>query len=331
MTTATLGDKVSSIGENAFYNCASIRDIVIPNSVTSLGLSAFENCSALESATIGIGVPALPQRIFYGCKSLASLSIPNNVASIGNNAFAGCVALSDFTIEDGENVLTLGSNGSSPLFVDCPLDEVYIGRKLSYSTASGSGYSPFYRNASLRTVEITDAETQIYDNEFYGCSSLQSLKIGDGVTTIGKWAFSGCSALEYFSVGSMVESIGEEAFSDCIGLTSFTTDALTPPTCGNQALDDINKWECTLYVPMESRELYSAADQWKEFFFISGIDDIIVDNDGNGNDNGTNNGGSIDDAEPVEYYNLQGIRVENPTTGVYIRRQGSSTTKVSIK
>ena len=40
-------------------------------------------------------------------------------------------------------VLTLGSNGSSPLFADCPLDEVYIGRKLSYSTASSAGYSPF--------------------------------------------------------------------------------------------------------------------------------------------------------------------------------------------
>ena len=218
-----------------------------------------------------------------------------------------------------QGVLTLGSNGSSPLFVDCPLDEVYIGRKLSYTTASGSGYSPFYRNASLRTVEITDAETQIYDNEFYGCSSLQSLKIGDGVTTIGKWAFSGCSALEYFSVGSMVESIGQEAFSDCTSLTSFTSNAPVPPICGNQALDDINKWECTLYVPAESIGQYKVADQWKDFFFIeeSGIEDIIVDAD-------------TSDA-PVEYYNLQGIRIENPANGIYIRRQGSSTTKVSIR
>ena len=33
---------------------------------------------------------------------------------------------------------------------------------------------------------------------------------------------------------------------------------------------------------------------------------------------------------PVEYFNLQGIRVENPETGYYIRRQGSSTSKVYI-
>ena len=219
----------------------------------------------------------------------------------------------------GQGVLFLGSNGSSPLFVDCPLDEVYIGRKLSYSTASRSGYSPFYRNTSLRTVEITDAETRIYDNEFYGCSSLQSLKIGDGVTTIGKWAFSGCSALEYFLVGNQVESIGQEAFSDCTSLTNFTSNAAVPPTCGNQALDDINKWNCTLYVPAESIGQYKVADQWKDFFFIeqSGIEDIVVDAD------------SMD--APVEYYNLQGIRVENPASGIYIRRQGSTTTKVTIK
>ena len=34
---------------------------------------------------------------------------------------------------------------------------------------------------------------------------------------------------------------------------------------------------------------------------------------------------------PVEYFNLQGIRVENPENGLYIRRQGSNTTKVYIR
>lgn len=34
---------------------------------------------------------------------------------------------------------------------------------------------------------------------------------------------------------------------------------------------------------------------------------------------------------PVEYYNLQGIRVDNPANGVYIRRQGNTVTKVLVK
>ncbi|MGN0218680.1 MAG: chitobiase/beta-hexosaminidase C-terminal domain-containing protein [Muribaculaceae bacterium] len=34
---------------------------------------------------------------------------------------------------------------------------------------------------------------------------------------------------------------------------------------------------------------------------------------------------------PVEYYNLQGVRVANPENGLYIRRQGSKATKVIMK
>lgn len=194
----------------------------------------------------------------------------------------------------------MGSNDSSPLFADCPLDEVYIGRKLSY------GYSPFYRNTSLRSVKISDIETQIYNNEFYGCSNLQEFSCGDGVTTIGSWAFSGCSAMTSFASGSKVESIGQEAFSDCTGLTSFTSLAAVPPTCGNQALDDINKWECVLHVPAESIDDYQAAEQWKEFFFMEetqGVDDVMTD---------------AAAGEIVGYYNLQGIRSDEPWEGLNI-------------
>ena len=39
-----------------------------------------------------------------------------------------------------------------------------------------------------------------------------------------------------------------------------------------------------------------------------------------------------DDADaPVVFYNLQGMRVENPSNGIYIRVQGKTTTKVYIK
>lgn len=36
------------------------------------------------------------------------------------------------------------------------------------------------------------------------------------------------------------------------------------------------------------------------------------------------------DNAPVEFYNLQGIRVENPSNGIFIRRQGDKTTKVRL-
>lgn len=220
--------------------------------------------------------------------------------------------------------ITLGSNYNLPLFSDCPLDEVVIGRKLSYETSSDYGYSPFYRNTSLRSVKISDIEDTIYDNEFYGCSNLQEFECGDGVTSIGKWAFSGCSALKSYLSGTSVESIGQEAFSDCTAMTSFTTNAAVPPVCGNQALDDINKWECTLHVPQESIDDYQAAEQWKEFFFIeaSGVEDVIADNE------------NYSEC-PVEIYNLSGNKVgsskENLSPGIYIMRQGRKVEKILIQ
>lgn len=198
---------------------------------------------------------------------LTGISIPKSVKAITDYAFYGCTSMKTFLIEDRDEEIALGSNGSSPMFADCPLDSVYIGGNISYNTGSYYGYSPFYRNTSLRTVVITDEETEISANEFYGCTNLQSFKVGDGVTTFGDWAFSGCSSLKSLSFGSQLQTIGKEAFSDCTSVTEITSLTTTPPACGSQALDDICKWECTLHVPKGYKAAYQAADQWKEFVF----------------------------------------------------------------
>lgn len=40
--------------------------------------------------------------------------------------------------------------------------------------------------------------------------------------------------------------------------------------------------------------------------------------------------GIADEDAPVEYYNLQGMRVENPANGIFIRRQGSKVSKIAL-
>ena len=308
LTNITLGTAISSIGDYAFSNCSSLEKIVIPNAIISLGSYSFQNCSDMKSAKIGNGVSVIDTYTFancskletiqigssvatiknfafYNCQSLYTIEIPQNITTIGDYVFSGCISLATVIMDEQESELSLGSNGSSPLFSSCPLDSVYIGRNIIYKTSSNYGFSPFYRNTSLRSVEITDGETEISDNEFYGCTNLQNVKIGNGVTKIGKWAFSGCGSIDYFSFGSSVEEIGQEAFSDCTAMTHLISHASTPPTCGSQALDDINKWECTLSVPSGCIGYYQQANQWKEFFFVEDDADApaYITGDANGN------------------------------------------------
>ncbi len=291
LETAELGQNVTSIGGYAFSSCSKLKSIVIPDAVTTLGSYAFQNCAAMTSAKIGNGVETIDERTFSGCSSLSeitigskvkainqyafsgcsalpSITIPQAVTTIGDNAFYNCTSLAKVTIADSGSTLTLGSNGNNPIFSSCPLDYIYIGRDISYKTTSNYGYSPFYRNTTLREVKITDKETEISENEFYGCTNLQTVTIGDGVTTIGKWAFSNCQGLKYFTFGTQVQDIGQEAFSDCTALVQITSRAKKAPACGSQALEDINKWECKLIVPQGYLSVYQAADQWKDFWFM---------------------------------------------------------------
>lgn len=283
LSSITLGEGIKSIGDYAFYGCSKLAEVTIPNKTTSLGEYCFSGNSLLANIDLGNGLKTIGQYCFSVC-SMPEISIPASVTSIGNYTFNNCSSLADVVIEDRTSELTLGSNGSSPLFASCPLDSVYIGGKIKYNTSSSSGYSPFYRKTSLRTIVISDTEEEIYNNEFYGCTSLKNVTMGDGVKKIGNWAFSGCSNLDYFNFGSGMQSIGDEAFSDCTNLTMLISYAEVPPTCGSMALDDINKWECVLRVPQNRLSAYQAADQWKEFFFIedvlTGINEIEAETEG---------------------------------------------------
>ena len=334
LQTATLGEGITSIGQYCFDGCSNLTGIVIPDAVTTLGSCAFQNCekmtlvkmgsgintingysfsgcSALTDMQIGRSVKLINKYVFNNCLSLQEIVIPSAVTDIKDYVFNGCSALSKVTIADREEILNLGSNGSNPLFASCPLDEVYIGGNITYPTQSGKGYSPFYRNTTLRSVTITDKETEISENEFYGCSNLKNVTIGDGVTTIGNWAFSGCASLDYFAFGSSLQTIGKEAFSDCTAVTKIISRAMTPPVCDTQALDDINKWNCTLEVPKGTLAAYQNAAQWKEFFFIE--------------ENASTGIRTISQGKPFDVYTLDGILLRSKATtlkglpaGVYI-------------
>lgn len=284
---ASIGNNIAHIGDYAFAGCSKLRAMFVPNSVLTLGEWAFSRCDAMESIVLGTGLKEIKDGCFSGDRKISEFMVPSNVSKIGNQVFDGCKGLSKLEIMNRKTELTLGYSSKNidhsenpipgrPLFADCELSEVYIGGNITYSATVEDGYSPFFRNDFLRKVTVFENETEVSDYEFYGCRNLKEVYIGNDVERIGNFAFSGCLDLDIFSIGNKVKYIGEDAFSDCGKMTLFTSHSTVPPVCGSQALDDINKFNCVLYVPSASVASYSAAEQWKNFFNIHPITEVAV-------------------------------------------------------
>ncbi len=101
LTSVTIPNSVTSIGERAFENCSGLMSVTIPNSVTSIGSYAFSSCSGLTSVTIGNSVSSIGSDAFKNCSGLTSVTIPNSVMYIEGFAFRDCSGLTSVTLGSG--------------------------------------------------------------------------------------------------------------------------------------------------------------------------------------------------------------------------------------
>ena len=80
--------KVTAIAEDAFYNCSSLKEVVIGRNVTKIGAGAFQNCKKLKSVTIPKSVKEIGKNAFRNCKNLKKITVTGkNLKKIGKNAF----------------------------------------------------------------------------------------------------------------------------------------------------------------------------------------------------------------------------------------------------
>lgn len=196
--TVVIGDGITSIGENAFYECWGMNDVYITDpsawcKITFGNLNSNpmlyadrlyfldENGNEVTEIALDESVTQIPDYTFKS-SNLTSVTIPDSVISIGRYAFFGCTGLTSVTIPD--SVTSIG---------EC-----------AFSGCTG-----------LTSVTIPGCVTSIGGYAFSWCTSLTSITISEGVISIEYGMFYDCTDLTLVTIPDSVTSIGIEAFYGC--------------------------------------------------------------------------------------------------------------------
>lgn len=260
ITSVTVPEGVTEIGERAFMNCKGLTSAELPDSVTNIGYSAFEGCILLESINIPNGLISIRERTFTGCEKLSAVTLPEGLILIRSGAFAGCKSLLSIKIpKTVKNIVGEAFSGCGKLTEvtfgeDCQLSEI--------------GENAFAMCRGLTSITIPSSVKIISDLAFDNCTGLTEINynaecdstvsctaftwagasgdgvkvtvtIGANVTHIPKNLFANSYITDVvFESGSTCQSIGAKAFYDCERLTSIEIpDSVTK--IGNQAF-----WLC---------------------------------------------------------------------------------------
>ena len=291
MTTAIIGDCITTIGNSAFYEYRRLRYVYLPNSVTyinsfafngcsrltSIGLkgsgasiempnsvtriahASFANCSGLTSVIIPTGVTSISDMVFANCTSLASVTIPNSVTTIGNSSFSDCTSLTSIVIPDG--VTTIDGYA----FNDCTsLTSINIPSGVTSIGENAFNNTPWWNTYSADTSHHYGNIIYINDIAYKATSSgITSCTFRDGTVSIGELAFVDCTGLTSITIPDTITTIGKYAFISCTSLTGVTVNAVNPPTLGEYTFDNTNN--CPIYVPASSLESYKSASGWSQY------------------------------------------------------------------
>ncbi len=83
----TIPEGVEIIGIDSFYGCNGVTVLDLPLSVTSLGDSAFAHMEGLTTVYLPSSVTELPWGLFYNCSNLKAVTIPVSVKNFGDDIF----------------------------------------------------------------------------------------------------------------------------------------------------------------------------------------------------------------------------------------------------
>ena len=268
ITTLTLGKTVKSL-ESAFYECTSLKTVVIPESLCQISENAFDyarelttiywnatNCETTDGSLpvfngcpkvshliIGDNVKVIPNRAFYNLIGIKSVIIPESVTSIGAAAFERCTALLDVEIKAN---LTRIPNSA---FAEC---SALSGITLPKSVTSIGSYA--FGASGLTQCIIPENVTSISDDAFQGCSKITSvIWNATNYTATYNYSdfFSWMSTITSVTIGENVISIPYNLFRQCSSLTTVNIGA-NVENIGERAFGEVNLTEISLPASLKS-------------------------------------------------------------------------------
>lgn len=193
-------DDTEEIGDNAFWGCAFLRKVAVPNTVVRIGDEAFARCISLES-----------------------VCIPASVEKIGKNPF---VDLDSKVISNESEAYVIDNkilySADRTRLVSCLTDAAMV---IVPKTVRVIGSLAFTRRAKLKKVQLPDGLERIGRDSFSDCDALEEVVIPASVKTIAPYAFGGCESLKKVTFLGEVQSLSRTAFSDCFNLYTILVPA----------------------------------------------------------------------------------------------------------
>ena len=144
MQTLIIENGVTSLGDYAFHDCASLTGVEIPESVVSIGEYAFSGCSNLYQISIPDSVTTVNVGAFARA-GLTNAFIPGSVTNLGNGLFNSCASLTNVDFGDGITSI------SQSMFMNC---------------------------SSLTSIAVPVSVTSVGDAATMGCSKLTDVYYG---------------------------------------------------------------------------------------------------------------------------------------------------------
>lgn len=273
------------IDKRAFQSCPNLTYANVQGT-TTLDYRIFYQCTSLKDVIIGENIETMGTEVFRDCTSLAfdHLNLPS-LTTLGQNAFYG-VKIKKLSL-GSLTTLPAASSATQNYGDKSVLEEVV----LSGEVTTIPKYS-FQQYSALRNIAGLDNVSTIELQAFNGCSSLQTELNMPNLESIGDMAFKGCAIeritnlgritsiaessngngtfaqcknLSFARMPSTLTTIGRFTFYNCSSLKTLIMEPVTPPTMSDTRTLSGTHADLAICVPAASMSDYAAATNWESY------------------------------------------------------------------